>query len=518
MRRPAAPAIGSPGGAIRWLPALTAAAYICVVAICLPQIVRSLYWDSDAASALVLGERLRGHGTVSIPHFGWWTSMWWLLATRHLPGHVAIWQGTGYVFAVAAALLVGWATGRVAGRWAGVTAAATALVVGPFALRSLATVAFHVSTSFTTAVLAACLVALAGWRSRAARAAAVATGVVAGLNAASDPLLWIAGIAPFALAAAVLARASRRADVAIHAGVTIVLAAVVAFITDSVMHSLGFRVVSAGIALAPAHLLANTAFKLGKELALLGGADYFGIGSYPSGPLRPLLAILAALAVAATILVVVKQVRRPSSPLALAFACYWGTATVLLCLSFVITTNGANTGAGGSEYLLTLPLAAGAAIGLLAARSRRSQVALAVALALVGGTNAASIAQGRANTAKGTIGTYAQPLTRLLEQKGITRGYAGYWDAQSLTWQSGMRLLVAPVSECSVPSGLCPFNYFTIRSWYDRHPGPSFLIVDPGTTFVPKPPPEAVNARAVYRFGPLSVYLFDYDIARGIPG
>src|SRR5438093_10956439 len=201
---------------IEWLPALSAVAYVVLVAVRFPTLVRALYWDSDAAGAFVLGELLRGHGTVEIPRFGWWTSLWWLLATRELPGHAHLWEATGYVFALATVALVGWATWRVAGRWAGVTAAAAAVVVGPKALTSLLTVNFHTSTPFTAAVLAFYLVLLARSRSWVL---AVAVGVLAGVNGASDPLLWIAGIAPFGLAAGFLARATKRREIAIRAAV-----------------------------------------------------------------------------------------------------------------------------------------------------------------------------------------------------------------------------------------------------------------------------------------------------------
>ena len=122
--------------ALRWLPVPAAAAYVLTVAAVSPGVIDRLYWDTDVSAPFVLAERLRGHGSVFIPHYASWTVLWLLLATRHLPGHRELWEATGYPFAVAGVGLLGWATARVAGAWAGVTAAATALVVGPYALRS----------------------------------------------------------------------------------------------------------------------------------------------------------------------------------------------------------------------------------------------------------------------------------------------------------------------------------------------------------------------------------------------
>jgi hypothetical protein len=142
---------------------------------------------------------------------------------------------------------------------------------------------------------------------------------------------------------------------------------------------------------------------------------------------------------------------------------------------------------------------------------------VAAAVVLVGVTNLVGVAQGRADTPRGLIGTHARQLTHLLAEKHVTHGYAGYWDAQNLTWQSGMRLFVAPVTRCgSSTKPLCSVRIFVIESWYRERPGPSFLVVDPTNGFVTTPPPIVRHASASYRFGALRVYIFPYDIARHI--
>jgi hypothetical protein len=45
--------------------------------------------------------------------------------------------------------------------------------------------------------------------------------------------------------------------------------------------------------------------------------------------------------------------------------------------------------------------------------------------------------------------------------------------------------------------------------------GPTFLLVDP-TNNVVHAPPFAARAASTHHFGPLTLYLFDYDIARYI--
>lgn len=121
---------------LRWLPALAAAAYVATVAALGPALVENNHWDTDASGTLTLAERLRGAGPVYVAHYGEWTTFWGLLGTRALPWHEQVWTASGYILTLAGAVLLGWATARVAGNWAGVTAGAAALVVGPFVLRS----------------------------------------------------------------------------------------------------------------------------------------------------------------------------------------------------------------------------------------------------------------------------------------------------------------------------------------------------------------------------------------------
>lgn len=499
--------------ALRWLPVPAAAAYVLTVAVMSPGLIDHLYWDTDVSAPFVLAERLRGHGTVFIPHYASWTVLWLLLATRHLPGHRELWEAAGYPFAIAAVALLGWATARVAGVWAGVTAAATAIVVGPYALRSQLTVIFHVLPPFGAAVLAAYLVFLSRPRTRAVGVTvAVLVGLLAGATVASDALLWVAGVAPFAIAAAILARGTRRVDVAVQAALAVAVTIAAALFTNALMHNLGFRVVGLELHRAGLSHLAGNVRHLGRMVALLAGANYALPGGYPREPLRIVVAVLAVVAIAATVAVAMRELRRSPS-VSRAYACYWVSSVVLLGASFVVTTNATALGAGSANYLLTFALAAGAGVGMLAV-SRQAQLFVGIAVAVVAAVNAVGIAQGHADTPKDAIGTYAPRLVRLLQANGVTRGYAGYWDAQDLSWQSRMRLLVAPVEPCG--DGLCAFNFSVIDSWYREHKGPSFLIVDPPRGPVVRPPPVVARASGSYRFGQLRVYVFPFDLARHI--
>jgi hypothetical protein len=188
-----------------------------------------------------------------------------------------------------------------------------------------------------------------------------------------------------------------------------------------------------------------------------------------------------------------------------------------LGIAFVGTANARALGAGSFSYLLTLAPAAGAGVGLLAFGSMRARLLVGLSVAVVGTANIAGIIQGRAGTPLGELGRHERQVVQFLVQKHVTRGYAGYWDAQNLSWQSGMRVLAAPVGSCGLPEKpLCPYAASVIASWYREQPGPSFLIVDPTTGFVTTPPSFVKDASGLHHFGRLSVYIFPYDIARHI--
>jgi hypothetical protein len=491
-----------------------ALAYLVAVVVRFPAMVRALYWDSDAAGAFVLGELAPGHGTVQIPRFGFWTSLWWLMATRGLPGHRHLWEVTGYAFALATVALVCWATWRVAGRWAGVTAAATTVIVGPRALRSLLTVNFHTSTPFTVAVLAAYLVILTRRRSWLL---AGAVGVLAGANAASDPLLWIAGIAPFVLGAAVLTLATRRPDVAWRAAVVLAVIGVSVVAIDRVMSGLHFHLIPVGVQLAGAADLVPNFIKLGKSIALVFGANHFFPGVYPSTPLRYLITFLAFAGVAATLVAAVRFTVRRGEPALRAYACYWATAAVLLGLGYWTTNQGTGVGPGGGvNYVLPFAPVAGVGVGLLAAGSISGRIIVSLAIAAVATINIVGIAHARAEE-PAAAQEFGPQLIRLIESQGMTHGYAGYWDAQSLTWKSGLRLLVVPVQACpDALDELCRFPFFTIGSWYHQRSGGSFLIVDPAAGLAFRPPASFGDPLATYALPRgIVVYTYPYDLAHG---
>jgi hypothetical protein len=136
----------------------------------------------------------------------------------------------------------------------------------------------------------------------------------------------------------------------------------------------------------------------------------------------------------------------------------------------------------------------------------------------VAAVNIGSIVNGRAEvTGVVALPQHAAQILRVLEREHARYGYAGFWSSLNLTWQSGKRVLVAPVNNCGAE--LCPNKLFTIDSWYRPHRGRTFLLVDATIPDI-KPPEFTKNAVRTRRFGPLTLYVFEHDITshvRAIP-
>ncbi len=433
-----------------------------------------------------------------------------MLATRHLPGHAAVWEATGYVFVVLTALFVGWATARVAGRGAGILAAACTIVVGPAALSNLVIINFHTSTPFTAAVLSAYLVVLARSHSWLLT---IAVGVLAAVNTASDGILWIAGIAPFFAGTLVLVALMRQRDIALRGAVVIGLTLVGVPTTDFIMRRFGFHVVPVTVQLAGLRDDVTNFIKLGKSIALLFGANHYFPVVYPSTGLRYAITFIAFAAVGATLLAAGRFLRRRSNPDRTAFACYWAVSALLVACGFWLTNIGTGvTFTGGVNYLFALIPATGAGVGLMTYGSKAGRLVAALAVAFVGSVNMAAIVGPNSYRTFGASAAGPQ-IIRFLERHGVTHGYAGYYDSQSLMWKSGLRLLIVSAQACADRIHLCKIRDFTIDSWSRPQPGPVFLIVDPPQGMAFTPPHSFGHPTETRHFGPQAVvYVFPRDV------
>jgi hypothetical protein len=529
-----------------WLAALAlAAAYLLVFAVQLPHNIRDLAWVSDYVSGFTISETVTDSGTgghTLLSTTGAYLPLWLGLLSAQWPLHRQLWELAPTVVFLATGLLVGFSVAQLADRRAAVLAVLTVLVASPWAL------AFYLTTVHNvvypgTALLGVYLIWLARGESRS-RAIHLAVPLIAavalGVCLASDALLIVTGAVPFAVTAiAAGLRSDRRSRrLAVSALATAVGAIPVAILTRAIMHSAGYRTLP-----PPAKLASSSAFSEHGHILFdglkrlfngyLGGrapAMFGGLTPATSGPLHSALGVACAIVMIAALLALIAVGARtvggllqsirdhgdPPAPGELArtvHVIFWSSSAVIICAAFVFSTRAATR---YEAYYATVVLSVAAVVPLLMRPRSVARWLIPLGASVI---FAGSLVGLTSHVLDGVfdppISHYGADVARVAREHGVTNGYAGYWDASSLTWSSHERVKVRPLIQCQNPGGadICPFFLNRVPSWYVPHKRSTFLLVDPGSLFVVALPPGLGQPTAAVPIGPLSMYIYPYDIA-----
>ena len=534
--------------------------YLILLAHQLDSAIRTTNLDADAVSGPVISQLFGAappSANVVLGTFGWYATLLFDLATKWLPYHRQVWEAAPFVMALAGAGLTVWAVWKVASGWAASLTAVLLLSTSPVTLRLELSTTQHAPAWFAMALLGAFVVWIERGRMRrwpVTAALVVVVGTIVGVNAASDPLVSIAGVAPFGLAVVatrVLAPA-RRGTSALWTGVaTLVVAGVAWGITAFVMSALA-------VTRAPG--LHTTRIAIGhknienftlwwKSIATIGNGDYFSHPFSPATVLAFVCAMISIAAVASIPWLSWRQLRRRAPAAtsadtgvtaatgtagttattgatgatattgATAFYVFWCSSAILLTLAFLFSAYPSDVESG--RYLLGLLYGASAVVPAAAVgRARTSAVVLAgtCVFALSAVLSIADRGAVPALHANRPVTTnVAGEIARIAAREHISVGYAGYWDAAPATWATGFRVQVYPVAVCDQRKRLCRADLHFINSWYSprTHAG-SFLLTDPALDSVWTRPPDLGRPKAVYRLGRLTMYIYPYDLAAKI--
>lgn len=506
-----------------WAPVLVAGAFVVVLLLQIASITSSLMWDSDAAAAPLIAEQFGrpGTGVITLGHSPWYSMLWLMAGTRGLPGHRELWQVLPYALLVAALSALALTVRHFRGPWAGGIFLAASLAVGPLALRSLITPNYHTTTVINVALLGAALPFLisdsGGYRRRVSIALPIA--LLTGLDVASDSLLWVVGVIPFALAAVygmVRFRSARVSVLVVTLG-TIGLIAVTDKLVRNAMAARGVLTISQPVAISSVALLPKHLLAFANEVALVFGADLFNTGHEGSVLRNVALGTLVLVVFAVIVALIARELHRgkgtrlgKAEQMLLVYA---GATVLAISGAFALTTVGENSGPGGANYFLALAIA----IPLFAAlipHSLTDRAVIGGALATVMAFNVAGVESGYASIRAGSVQTYAPQILSVLEREHVRYGFASYWDALPLTLYSNGSLQVTAVSQCMQPSGtLCAFTTNSATAWFRPHPGsPSFVIVDQETLFVTVGPPGVGPWGKIVPLGPIEIYISPDDV------
>ncbi|GAC1327456.1 MAG: hypothetical protein NVSMB17_01480 [Candidatus Dormibacteria bacterium] len=492
--------------------------YVAALVVSLPAVLDQLGWDADASSPMLLAETLaRGgrSGEVLVGHMGYYLMIAFDIATYRLPLHRLLWTLFPIFLSMLGLGMLTWSALRVAGRWAAVATFAIGVAASPTVLVTLASQGYRAPTLFNTILLATLLVLLVQRRQSplALAAAAAAVALVTGVDLASDAFLALWGVAPFLAGATAVAIARRdRFAVALLGQALLVMAAaaVVALTTATVARAAGFRLLSTQF-----HLASGPQARANLDLL------YVDLQTLFSGPLggpawlgRFLGSAAGWLGIAGVGVLVAMAARemaasRRGSDLRVAFLFFWATSAVSVSAAVVFTTFAVDS--SSARYLVAITFAIAAAVPICASGVDWGRRLVSLVAAMMGiymaGTLLTSV-NGRSFQPAFTV--QLPTVVHLLEGQGLKQGYATYWDANAITWQTGGRLTIYPVYEDD--SGVHPFVSNVATSWYGgQRRTPTFLLVDPEGTFVTHPPGAATGrARKPIREERFSIFIYDH--------
>jgi hypothetical protein len=535
-----------------WLLALTiAAVYIVVFLVQLPGNIRDIAWNSDFASGFTVPETLASTGPGGHMVMGAaaeWVPLWFGLLTAKWPLHRELWGVMPALLFVATALIAGWSVAQVSDRRAALLAVLLALVASPLALAFLLAPVAHNTVFPCTALLGAYLIWLtrgAGRSRLVALAVPPLLGIVVGTCLGSDVLLAPSAVIPLGIAALLGAvRGERRSRiVALSAIVTIAVAVPVAKLTSAIMESSGYLKVPTPTQLAPLSELPARAQLLFRGLkAIFNGY----LGPQKPGTLHAPLGIASDVLMSAALLALVvvgartafkllarrprpagaRKAAGPPTPAAGArtpdelarslHVVYWVTSAVGVCVAFWLF---AETGGGVTaheSYYGTVIFSVAAVIPLLLSYGTLARWLIPAAASVFFAASLAGLAANYLDTDPALAREAAQ-IARIAQETHVTNGYAGYWEASSMTWNTGGRMAVRPLMECPNPQGadICPFYLVAVPSWYVPRQERTFLLVDSSEAWVKSLPSGLGRPLASYAITPgtIRMYIYPYDIA-----
>ena len=508
-------------------------AYAGALAAELPSLGEQLRSNSDVASVLLVGNSLAA-GTAGRPIEAGQPGYAWLVDALSPLGHeTVVWTVLPLLITGLGLAGVVLAVARVSGRWSASLALALGAGAAPAVLLTEVAPAFHGMAWGAVGLLGWYAVWLAG-RS-AVRApllllSAVA-GLLAGAVAASDALVIVAGVVPFAVAATVLYVRSRRRDVvaaygAVAAGGALSFAAVHLLMARAGYSSgLGggsTRGLSISAWAENGHVVGRGVIDMANGLPMEAGSTVSWL------PL--VLAIVLILVSLAGVCVVVARHMRLADPVAApserqVHVAYWLISGVVL-LGALLVTNVVMPGADAppadrlvsSQRYLTGVFFAAVALVPLWPRTRSGRL-LATALATVFiAASAVRLVAAATNDDFQPSASRALPsLAQALRTHGLSHGYASYWDADVLRLASGGALDVLPAAEGRQCGGgsmsFCRDLLNSVGGWYRVHPGHSFVVLDPADTFIPTAPPASLGAPlATFTVDRFTVFIYSSDV------
>ncbi len=521
-----------------WLARIAVAVGALNVVVLLAQArdtIHQLELNADYSMSLVL-PALAGHApagsVISLGNHAFYEAWWFERATIGLPGSRAIWEVAPFVVEGAGIAVVAWCAWVALGRLAALLCTVALVSISDSWRLVLGMSGGRVGLTFHAGALCAALLILGAARgaprlSRRALVAFTMFTVFFGVAASSDQLVAATVVVPYMIAPCLwwaYDRSRAALAVAVYALATGAVSLLGGLLLTSLMHA-------EHVVQAPFPVVFTTVASLSTNVQNLIGAwagygdgAFFGLSANGVNLLLFVAGILCVVALAGVLwalcrktYAVLGEAHEGVAPSGrFLYVSFWGLV-LAADLALYLLTSVSNSLGPGDHYLLSAWVAVAALLGAFA-RSRRLWATLLAGVALFGGLIVRThIVDGVPPFGSAPSAQVAGDIEHFAAAHGASTGYAEYWDAAPVTWETRLKAHVYPLGPCGPPSGLCPF-YISINSWYTaRGKVPTFLVTDsrpgiPGGVIAGAPAafgkPVAVGA-----FGPFTVYVYRYDIA-----
>lgn len=502
------------------LPLLLAGLFVVGLGLELREVLTTIYLNGDAASAPVLAGLLDEHGggRVILGDYRWFEALYALRVIDGLPASRQLGQLLPLIVYAVSVAGVAWSVARVADRYRGLLVAALMACPSPLVLIAVATLNFHGLALAHVVLLGVALLVMVlrggAWSGVRLAVFALIVAVATAPGVGSDQLVLLGGVVPFLAAASVLAALSlvpRR--VAVGAWAAGIGAVAGGSLLSALATGAGVRDTGKPFATSTfAQVIDRTGLFLDGFAEFAHGATGQVLNARTGMKFVAALGTLLLLAAAVAGLRRTLPRLRELEPARAALLLFWGAAVALLVLAFV------STSAGVDVTSVRYFLAAWPGVLVLIAIGLRARIAaplLAVAATLIAALALFDLGHGdyTASPPGFARGEIAGQLQQLVEAEGLDHGYAGYWTAANLTYQTRLAARVYPIQPCAEVA--CPFVLHRLDAWYvPKAEVRSFYITDGAA-----PPPQAPLPPADWKaarttgFGSLTVYIYDYDIA-----
>lgn len=497
-------------------------AWLVVAGLRAPQLLDTAYWYGDFPEAFKLGQAIFDgtYGHMTLPVQTGIGPLWLAGAAGALPLHRALWTATGALMAAiaigfmvrGAAAVTGWRGALVTG--------ALAIAVPPVVGWEFLSPIAHVSTLLVNALLAWQVVTWGRGPSRLMQHAAIALliGVLVGVGTASDPLLLLTGVLPWAAAVALIA--ARRPRVLEVATLTAVVGALAWVGIRHAMSTAGIDT-TGGLVYVVTSSSIVAGLRTSTETAgqMITGVWY---GTALPVAVRVASAGVVALAVGGAVAGLTSGGMRRDLARG-AYATFWLTSAAALLGGFVLSGLGVQAGPINLQghYLDSGWFAVAGLAPLWLRVGRPARHAVAFAAAAVIALAARGVAVMPAQLFPGPDYNDLPRLQAVVERLGLHHGYGGYWESYGIDWHTDDAIQVRPLQSCAGPRGasLCPYA-FTPATWYSGMRGPSFVVLRSPALCGPQPIP-CIDPTAVHNVlpapreriavGDLTLLVYDQD-------